>query len=151
MVKKILIVLFFAILLFGVAVFQSGLKVNSQLILIALGVCTSLAVWFKIKSFQNFLLNMLVFIGSYTALFLLSTGILDLLDPNRASVVVDGETYKVMDWTWVSVMLFGIIGAVVVTLLYHYKLKKHGRTFELYFAAGFVGVCLLGFVFGMLG
>jgi hypothetical protein len=148
MVKKILIVLFFAILLFGLAVFQSGLKLNSQLILIALGVCASLSIWFKFKSFQNFLLNMLVLIGSYTALFLLSTGILDLLDPNRASVVVDGETYKVMDWTWVSVMLVGIVGAVVLTLLYHYKLKKHGRAFELYYAAGFVGVCAMGLVMG---
>jgi hypothetical protein len=86
---------------------------------------------------------MLVFIGSYTALFLLSTGVLDLLDPNRKSIVVEGESYKVMNWTWVSVMLIGIVGAVVITLLYHYKFKKHGRDFELYYALGFVGVCLV--------
>ena len=147
MVKKILSVLFFAILLFGVAIFQSGLKLNSQYILIVLGVCSSLAVWFKLKSFQNFLVNMLVFIGSYTALFLLSTGIVGLLNPNQGSVVVDGNTYTVMDWSWASAMLVGIVGAFVVTLLYHYKLKRHGRAFELYYAVGLLGVCLLGLFF----
>ena len=151
MVKKILIVLFFAILLLGVTVFQSGLKLNSQLILIAVGLSTSLAIWFKIKSFQNFLLNMLVFIGSYTALFLLSTGILDLLNPNRALVVVDGKTFKVMDWTWVSVMLVGIVGAFVITLLYHFKLKKHGQAFELYYAVGFVGIYLFALLLTGIG
>ncbi|MFT6245514.1 MAG: formate/nitrite transporter FocA (FNT family) [Salibacteraceae bacterium] len=43
-----------------------------------------------------------------------------------------------MDWNWLSVMLVGIVGAFLVTLLYHYKLKKHGRVFELCYAVGYV-------------
>lgn len=150
MVKKIFIILFFAILLLGVGVFQSGLKLNPQLILIALGVSTSLAVWFKVKSFQNFLLNMLVFIGSYTALFMLSTGVLDLLDPNRALVVVDGEAYKVMNWSWVSVMMIGLVGALVVALFYHYKLKRLGKPYELYYSLTFTGLVVVGFIISLM-
>ena len=137
MVKKILIVLFFAIMLLGVAVFQSGSKLNPQLILIALGLFTSLAIWFKVKSAQIFFLNLLIFIGSYTALFMISTGVLDLIYPNRALVIVDGESYKTMDWSWLNSMIIAIVGAAVITLLYHFRLKKYGETFEFYYAAGF--------------
>lgn len=140
MVKKILIVLFFAIMLLGVAVYESGLKSTPQLILIVLGVFTSLGIWFKIKSAQHFLMNLLVFVGSYAALFMLNTGFLDLFYPDRGSVIVDGESFKVMDWSWVNSLIFGIIGAVVAVLFYHYKFKKHAESFEFYFALGFAGL-----------
>jgi hypothetical protein len=137
MVKKILIVLFFAIMLLGVVVFQMGLKTTPQFILIGLGLCTSAAIWFKVKSLQHFLLNLLIFIGSYTALFMISTAVLDIFQPDRALVVVDGKSYPVMDWSWVNSMIIGVVGSVIVTLLYHYKLKKVWEEVELYYALGF--------------
>jgi hypothetical protein len=41
-----------------------------------------------------------------------------------------------------TLFAFGTVGAGVITLLYHYKLKKHGRAFELYYAVGLVGIYL---------
>ena len=140
MAKKIFIIAFFAIMLLGLAVFESALKLIPQLIFIGLGLVTSAAIWIKIKSIQNFLLNLLIFIGMYTTLFALWSGVLDLVAPDRATAVVAGKRYPLMDWSWVNGMLIGIVGAVVVTLIYHYWLKKLGERFEFYFGVGFVGI-----------
>jgi hypothetical protein len=147
MVKKILIILFFASMLLSTTAFEAGLKFNPQLIIIVLGLITTVAIWFNIKSVQHFLLNLLVFIGSYTELFMISTGVLDLISPNRDSILVDGERFPVMDFSWVNSMLIAIIGAVVITLVYHFRWKKYGDKFELYYAAGLTvlagAVCLV--------
>jgi hypothetical protein len=127
--------LLFTGLLVGTGILQTHLKDGPQLFMLALGGLTLLAFYTANSWFSTFLFYLLAGYLLYVNYFMLTDWIIDLTDPDRGWITIDGKRHRVMDMSSVWSVLSGLILAPLTILLYHGT--ERNRTIEIAVTAAF--------------
>lgn len=121
----IFIGLIFAALLIGTTQTTIGLKSEPKIALLFFSGLTLLTYLTKQDRIATILFYILFGTMLYINFYLLSNILLDILNPNRDWIVIDGQRRKVMDASWIYGVIVGLILAPLMILLYHQKIKRN--------------------------
>ncbi|MEO6883583.1 MAG: hypothetical protein ABI199_06135 [Bacteroidia bacterium] len=128
---------------------QTQLKNNAQIILLAFGFITLLSFLIKNNSLSTVLFYLLSILILFITYFGFIYWIMDFIYPPSARgwVTVGAERHRVMDMSWIGVILFSTIVAPLTMLVYHKITKNRNRKKEMILTLFFVIIsgisCLL--------
>jgi sterol desaturase/sphingolipid hydroxylase (fatty acid hydroxylase superfamily) len=123
----IIIGLIFIALLFGTTYLQTtiGLKDEPQGGMLIFSGLTLLTFLIRQDKIATVLFYIIFGTMLYINFFLLTNEIIDILNPDRGWIEIDGERRRVMDVSWVLGVIVGLLLAPLTVLLYHKKIKRN--------------------------
>lgn len=128
-VKVISVIIFGLLLILGVALFQPQLKSNPQLVMVLFGLYSSVALISNYQRIGKFLFNILLGVLLYINYFAIGAKLKVWMWPNAGWVELDGEMRRVMDMSWLLVILIALILAPITVITYN-KLKLRFKISE---------------------
>lgn len=129
-------------LLFGTGVTQLQLKSLPLVIMLIIGILTTVSFFMRQKSLFNILFYILLWIMLFINFSMLTHLIVDLFNPGDGWVQFQGESHRVMETNWVWGAMVGFALSSLSLILYH-KTKMNNQTLEVLMIVALIAISVI--------
>lgn len=117
-------VLLFIFLVLGTFTLQAHLKFSIQILTFSYAVITLGTLFIRRTKLTSILFYVLLGYVTFINIFILTTIILDVINPNDGTVFIDGKVRRVMHTNWITGFVLALVISPILVWQYHKKIKR---------------------------